>query len=169
VNQCNPTRYPKNTRLACISGTNKTNPFYFCLGVQGPVQTWTLNLHTWDPISVRCLNLHLSPPPISRSGKSRNLWQESNEPSRSHKQVCARDNKSVTWLPSTVTDSLQSTRTGKWCNQAKPRGRGTRLVTPTNNPFLILTRSPFSFYLFIMRVIIIFTCLWVTTGYPRYR
>ena len=37
-----------------------------------------------------------SPPPINRSGKSRNPRQESNESSRSHNQVCAQDNKYVT-------------------------------------------------------------------------
>jgi hypothetical protein len=58
---------------------------------------------------------------------------------------------------------------GKQCNQAKPCGRGTQLVTPTNNPFLIPVRSPFSFHHFIRRVIIIFTYLWVTIGYPCYR
>jgi hypothetical protein len=97
MNQCAQLGTPKNTRLACTPGTNETNPFHSCHGFQVPIQTWTPSPHTWGPTLMRCLDLHLSPPPISRSEKSRSLWQESNKPSRSYKQVCARDNKSVTW------------------------------------------------------------------------
>jgi hypothetical protein len=163
-----PSWVPQNTRLACTPSTSKINPFHSCWGVQIPSKLGLQAPHTWDPVSVWCLDLHLSPPLISWSGKNRNPRQESNKSSRSYKQVCAQDNKSVTWLPSTTTDSHQSTQTGKQCNQAKPHGGRTQLVTPTNNSFLIPVRSPFSFHLFIMRVIIMFTCLWVRTGYPRY-
>jgi hypothetical protein len=59
------------------------------LGLQAP--------NTAGPTSVWCLDLHLKPTPNSWSGKSRNPWQERNRSSRSHKQVYARDNISVTW------------------------------------------------------------------------
>ena len=85
----------------------------------GPIQTWTPSPHTWDPVSIWCLDLHFFPPPISRSRKSRNPRQECNKPSRSHKQVCAQDNKSVTWLPSTATDGPQLTQAESM--QSKPR------------------------------------------------
>jgi hypothetical protein len=92
-----PSWVPKNTHLACTLGTSETNPFYSCHGFQVPIQTWTPSSRTWGPTSMRCLGLHLSPPPISWPKKSRSPWQESNKPSRSHKQVCAWDNKFVTW------------------------------------------------------------------------
>jgi hypothetical protein len=138
-----------NTHLACTPDINKTNPFHSYRGVQVPIQTWTPSPHTWDPVPVRCLDLHLSLPPISRSRKSQNPRQESNKPSRSHKQVCARDNKSMTWLPSTATDGPQSTRTGKQCNQAKPRGGETQPVTPTSthtNPYPVTIFLPLTYH-----------------------
>ena len=60
--------------------------------------------------SVWCLDLHLFPPLINWSRKSRNPQQEHNVPSRSHKHVCAQDNKSMTCLPSTAMDGPQSTQ-----------------------------------------------------------
>ena len=36
-----PSWVPRNTRPVCSPGTNKTNPFHSCQGVQVPVQTWT--------------------------------------------------------------------------------------------------------------------------------
>ena len=113
ANQCIPAGYPerhvsfvpqaqtRSTHSTLITGSRSPSK----LGLQAP--------HTWDPVLVWCLDLHLSPPPISQSEKSQNPQQERNKPSRSHKQVCALDNKSVTWLPSTATDGPQSTRTGK--------------------------------------------------------
>jgi hypothetical protein len=62
------------------------------LGLQAP--------NTAGPVSVWRLDLHLFSTPNSQSRKSRNPWQESNKSSRSHKQVCVRNNKSVTWLGS---------------------------------------------------------------------
>jgi hypothetical protein len=85
-----------NTRLACTLGTNKTNPFHSCQGVQVPVQTGTPSPQLCRPgLRVVRLDLHLIIHHNSRSGKSRKPQQESNKPSHSHKQVCARDNKSV--------------------------------------------------------------------------
>jgi hypothetical protein len=164
-----PSWVPQNTRLACTPGTNKTNSFHSCREVQVPVQTWTPNPHTWDLVSMRCLDLHLSLPPISRSGKSRNTRQESNESSHSHKQVCARDNKSVTWLPSTATDGPQLTRTGKTVQPSyAPWPRDTTCYTH-QYLYHIPTRSPFSFPSFYHECNTNITYLWVTVGYSRYR
>ena len=69
-----------------------------------------LNLDSKPPLLSLRLSAVLrpppSPPPISRSRKSQNPWQESEKASFSHKQVCAQDNKFVTWLSSTAMDSL---------------------------------------------------------------
>jgi hypothetical protein len=70
----------------------------------GPRPNWDSKPRSWVLDSVRCLDLHPKTTPNSRSGKSQNPRQESNKSSRSHKQVCAQDNKSVTWLPYTATD-----------------------------------------------------------------
>jgi hypothetical protein len=53
----------------------------------------------------------------SRSEKSRNPWQERNKSSCSHKQVYARDNRSVTWPRSTQRMVLNWHRWNK-CNQS---------------------------------------------------
>ena len=60
-----------------------------------------------------------SPPPISQSRKSRTPWQESNDPSCVHTQVCVQYNKSVTWLESTTMDGPQLTHAGQM--QSEPR------------------------------------------------
>jgi hypothetical protein len=49
----------ENTRLACTLGTNKTNQFHFCQGVQVPVQTGTLSPQHLRP----SLSAVLRPPP----------------------------------------------------------------------------------------------------------
>jgi hypothetical protein len=95
-----PAGYPKEHTLAYTLGTSETNPFHFCHGFQVSIQNWTPSPHTWGPASIRCLDLHLSPPPLSWSKKSRSPWQESNKSSHSHKQVCVWNNKSMTWLGS---------------------------------------------------------------------
>jgi hypothetical protein len=127
-----PARYPENTRLAFTPSTSKTNPFHSCQEFQVPVQTWTPSPHTRGPTSMWCLDLHLSPRPISRSKKSQSPWQESNKPFRSYKQVCARDNKSMTWPGSMQRTILNQHGQGRQCNQAMPRGRGTQPATSTN-------------------------------------
>jgi hypothetical protein len=153
-----PAGYPKNTRLACTPGTSETNPFHSCHGFQVPVQTWTLSPHAWGPASMRCLDLHLSPPPISRSRKSQSPWQESNKPSRSHKHVCARDNKSVTWLGSMQWTVLNWRGQGKQCNQAMPCGCGTPPVTPTNTHTISLLDHHFFSPFYCEMIIIITYC-----------
>ena len=91
-----PAGCPENTRPACTLGTSRTNPSLSCPRCLGP----RLNLDSKPPLLSLRLSVVLrpppSPPPISRSRKSWNPRQESNEPSRSHKQVCAQDNKPVT-------------------------------------------------------------------------
>ena len=86
------------------SGTSRTNPSPSCPGCPGPRP----NLDSKPPLLSPGLSVVQGPPPspspISRSGKCWNQWQESNEPSCSHKQACAQDNKSVTWLESTIMD-----------------------------------------------------------------
>jgi hypothetical protein len=38
-----PNWVPRNTLLICIPGTDKTNPFHSCQGIQVPIQTWALS------------------------------------------------------------------------------------------------------------------------------
>ena len=89
-----PSWVPQNTCLACTLGTSKTNPPLSYQGVQVPSK-----LRLQAPLLSPRLSMVLRPPPslpsISRSRKSWNPRQESNEPSCPHKQVCAQDNKSV--------------------------------------------------------------------------
>jgi hypothetical protein len=121
---------PKNTRLAHTLGTSETNLFHSCHGFQVPVQTWTPSSHTWGPTSKWCLDLHLSPPPISRSEKSQSPWQESNKHSRSHKQVYARDNKSVTWPGSMQRTVLNRHGQGNSATKLCPVAAGHNLLHP---------------------------------------
>ena len=134
---------PWNTRPACTLSTNGTNSSHSCQGVQVPVQTWTPSPNTWDPVSVWCLNLHLIPTPKSQSGKSQNPWQESNKSFCSHKQVCAQDNKSVIWLPSTATDGPQSTQAEQV--QSEPRSN----AKPGPDLRYHSTRSPIIIHIYI--------------------
>jgi hypothetical protein len=96
--------------------------------------------NTWDPVSVWCFDLHLIPTPKSRSGNSQNLWQESSKSSRFRKQVHAQDNKSMTWLPSTATDSPQLTQAG-WVQQSLARLANQVQIqskySPTQSPIII--------------------------------
>ena len=70
----------ENTRPACTPGTSRTNPSLSCLGCLGPRP----NLDSKPPHLSPGLSVVLRPPPsaplISRSGKSQNPRQESNEP-----------------------------------------------------------------------------------------
>ena len=165
-----PSWVPRNTCPACAQGTSKTNPFHSCHGVQVPIQTWTPSPHTWDPILVWCLDLHLSPPPISRSGKSRNPRQEHNEPSHSHKQVCAQDNKVCdrTIIHSNGRSLIDTNRDNS-VTKLNPIGRGTQPVTPTNTYTISLSGLHFSFHSFYHESNYNNHLLWVTTGYSRYQ
>jgi hypothetical protein len=138
-------------------------------GFQVPIQTWTLSSHTWGPASKWCLDLHLSLSPISRSGKSRSPWQESNKSFRYHKQVCAQDNKSVTWPGSMQRTVLnrhgQENSATKLCPVAAEHNL---LHPPVPIPYPCPVTISFpSFH---------HECnnnnnhlLWVTTGYSCYR
>jgi hypothetical protein len=147
-----PVGYPKNTCLTYTPSTNETNPFHSCHGFQVPVQTWTPSPRTWGPTSIWCLDLHLSPPPISQSGKSWSPWQESNKSFRSHKQVCAQDNKSVTWPGSMQRTVLNWHGQGNSATQLCPVAAGHNLLHP---PIPIPARSPFPFHHFIEVITII--------------
>ena len=97
------------------------------------------------------LSVVLRPPSlslISWSGKSWNPRQESNEPSRSHKQVCAQDNvcdltttHSNGWF---LTDIDRENSVTKLC----PVGRGTQPLTPTNTHTISLLGLHFPFTIF---------------------
>jgi hypothetical protein len=55
-----PSWVPRNTRLICTLGIDKTNPLHSYQGVHVPVQTWTLSLqHLRSGLSAV-----LRPPPI---------------------------------------------------------------------------------------------------------
>ena len=54
-----PSWVSRNTHLACALGTNKTNLFHSCHGVQVPVETWTLSPQHLRP----GLSMVLRPPP----------------------------------------------------------------------------------------------------------
>jgi hypothetical protein len=130
---------PKNTRLACTPGTSKTNPFYSCQGVQVPVQARTLSPQHCRPD----LSMVLRPPQPhiynhlkSQSGKSHNTWQERKKSSCPHKQVYARDNKSITWPGSMQQTVLNWHRRNK-CNQSPALLSNQVQVHPTRS-----ARSP---------------------------
>jgi hypothetical protein len=121
------------THSTPIEGSRSSSKF----GLQAP----TLETRSQP----RCSNLHLSPPPINWSRKSQNPRPESNEPFCSHKQVCAQDNKSVTWLPFTAMGGPQSTRIGKTVQPSSaPWPRDITCYTH-KYPYQIPTWSPFSF------------------------
>jgi hypothetical protein len=95
--------------------------FHSYQGVQVPIQAQTLSpQHCRPGLS---MVLRPSQPNIyittieSRPEKSRNLWQESNKSSHSHKQVYARENKSVTWPGSMQRTVLNWHRRNK-CNKS---------------------------------------------------
>ena len=67
-------------------------------GVQVLVQTWTPSPHFSSPGLSAVQGPPPSPPPISRSGKSRIRDKRATSLPCAHTQVCARDNKSVTCL-----------------------------------------------------------------------
>ena len=105
ANQCIPAGYSKtHDSLVPQTQTEPTHPTVV-KGSRSPSKLGLQASNTWDPVSVWCSDLHLIPTPKSWCGKSRNPWQESNKSSCSHKQVCAQDNKSMTWLPSTTIDT----------------------------------------------------------------
>ena len=87
-----PSCVPENTRPACTLGTSRTNPSLSCPGCPGSRP----NLDSQPPL----LSLRLSavqgpppsPPPISRSGKSRIRDKRATSLPCAHTQVCARDN-----------------------------------------------------------------------------
>ena len=83
-----------------------------------------------------------SPPPISRFGKSRNPWQESNEPSRPHKRVCAQGNKCVTWLESNATDGPQSTQAKQLQSESRSNAK------PSLDPKYHSARSPIIIHIY---------------------
>jgi hypothetical protein len=163
-----PAGYTENTRLVCTPGIDETNPFHSYQGFQVPIQTWTPSPHTWGPASMWCLDLHLSLPPISRSGKSRSPWQESNKSFRSHKQVCARDNKSLTWPGSMQRTVLNRHRQENSTTKLCPVVVGHNLLhPPIPIPYpcpVTISFSPFYFEIYDNNNHL----LWVTTGYPRY-
>jgi hypothetical protein len=103
--------YPKKYISRLHSRHKQDQPILLLSRVLGPRLKLDSKPHTWGPTSKWCLDLHLSLPPINQSRKSRSPWKESNKPSRSHKQVCAQDNKSMTWLGFmqwTVVDEMWS-------------------------------------------------------------
>jgi hypothetical protein len=73
-----------------------------------------------------CLDLHLSLPPISRFRKSR-LWE---------REGLLLSCRGPGYYPQQWV-VLNRYEQGKQCNQSKSCGRGTQLITPTDNPFLI--------------------------------
>ena len=87
-----PAGYPKNTCPSCTLGTSRTNPSPSYPGCLGPRP----NLDSKPPL----LSLGLSvvqgpppsPPPISRSGKSRIHDKRATSLPYAHTQVCTRDN-----------------------------------------------------------------------------
>ena len=76
-----PAGYPENTRPAYTQGTSRTNPSLSCPRVLGPHLNWDSK----PPLSPGLRAVQGPPPPKqnpdSRSEKSRNPRQKSNEPS----------------------------------------------------------------------------------------
>jgi hypothetical protein len=153
-----PSWVPKKHMSHLHSRHKRDQPVPLLSRVPSPHPNLDSKLPHLRPASKWCLDLHLSPPPISRSRKSWSPWQESNKPFRSQKQARARDNKSMTWPGSMQQTVLNRHRQEKQCNQAKPRSRGTQPATPTNTHITSLSGHYFfSFHHFIMRVVIIST------------
>ena len=159
---------PWNIRPVCTPGTNKTNPFHSYHGLQVPVQTWTLSPHSWDPVSVWCLDLHLSPPPISRFGKSRNHDKNvTRHPAPISKYVL----RIISLWPDYHLQQrmvLNRHEQGKQCNQAKPHWPRDTTCYTHQYPYHIPVLSPFflsSFYYESNNNHL----LWVTIGYSRYQ
>ena len=93
-----PAGYLENTRPACTQGTSRTNILLSCPRCLGSCP----NLDSKpSPLSLGLRAVQgppPSPPPISRSGKSRIHYKRATSLPYAHTQVCARDNKFVTCL-----------------------------------------------------------------------
>ena len=93
----------ENTHPACTLGTSRTNPSPSCPGCPGPHP----NLNSKPPLLSPGLSAMQgpppSPPPISQSGKSQIHNKRATSLPCAHTQVCAQDNRSVTWLESVAT------------------------------------------------------------------
>ena len=167
MNQCIPAGYPEtHAPLVPQAQTEPTRPTPI-KGSRSPSKLGFQASNTWDLVSVWCLDLHLSHLQSVGPEKSQNPWQEHNEPSRSHKQVCAQDNKSVTWLPSTAT-VLNRHEQGKQCNQPKHHWPRDTTCYTHQYPYHIPALSPFflsSFYYESNNN----PLLWVTAGYSHYQ
>ena len=99
-----PAGYPKNTHPACTPGTSRTNPSPSYPRCLGPRPNWDSK----PPLLSPRLSAVQGPPPPkrnpdSRSGKSRIHDKRATSLPSAHTQVCARDNKSVTYLESYAT------------------------------------------------------------------
>jgi hypothetical protein len=135
-----PSWVPKNTRLACTSGTSKTNPFYSCQGVQVPVEARTLSPQHCRP----GLSMVLRPPQPniynhlkSQSGKSQNPWQERNKPSRPISKYMLGTSRSVTWLWNPMQRTVLNRHKRNNCNQSPALMPNQVQVHPIRS-----TRSP---------------------------
>jgi hypothetical protein len=93
----------ENTCPTCTVGTRRTNPSPSCPGCPGPHP----NLDSKPPLLSPRLSAVQgpppSPPPISRSRKSRIHDKRATSLPCAHTQVCAQDNRSVTCLASIAT------------------------------------------------------------------
>ena len=100
-----PAGCPKNTCLACTLGTSRTNPSLSCPGCPSPCP----NLDSKPPLLSPRLSAVQGPPPssspISRSEKSWIHDKRATSLPYAHTQVCARDNRSVTYLETYATTS----------------------------------------------------------------
>ena len=98
--------YLENIRPACTPGTNRTNPSLSCPRCPGPHP----NLDSKPPLLSPGLSAVQgpppSPPPISRSGKSRIHDKRATSLPYAHTQVCVRDNRSMTCLEPYATTGL---------------------------------------------------------------
>ena len=98
-----PARYPENTRPAYTSGTSRTNLSLSCPRVLGLCPNWDFKP---PPLSPELSAVQGPPPPKtnpdSRFGKSRIHDKRATYLPSTHTQVCAQDNKSMTYLESYV-------------------------------------------------------------------
>jgi hypothetical protein len=161
--------YPKKHASRLHPMYKRDQPVPLLSQVPGP----RLNLDSkpphLGPASMRCLDLHLSPPPINRSGKSQSPWQDSNKPFRSHKQVCARDNKFMTWPGSMQWTVLNQHGQGNSATQLCPVAAEHNLShppIPIPYPYPVTISFPSFYHEFNHNNNHL---LWVTIGYSRYR
>ena len=126
-------------------------------GVQVPVQTWTPSPHFLSSGLSVVQGPPPSPPPISRSEKSRIRDKRATSLPSAHTQVCARDNK-ICDLPRWLMQRSVFNRSDRESSVTKscPVSMATQPLTPTNTQTISLPDHQFtSPNIYIFQVIVI--------------